>query len=280
MITHLTFRPAATAARRRGASVSAAASAAPQLRVMIAGPPAAGKGTQCAKIVDKVGERDEGQFESGSEFSLPDGARPFSPFSFSSQFGLVHISAGDLLRAEVAAGTPNGVTAKRHMDAGELVPNSVVVGMVTTRLAAPDAAAGWLLDGYPRSAEQADAIEAAGVRPDVFILVECPDDVLVERVTGRRLDPVTGAIYHVKFAPPPADPDVVARLVQRSDDTEDALRARLASHHANVAAVVGYYEDVLVTVDGTGLVDDVFATIDRALSAARDARVQAEAAAA
>ena len=163
------------------------------------------------------------------------------------------------------------------MDAGQLVPNDVVVDMVKSRLAAPDAAAGgWLLDGYPRSAEQADAIEAAGVRPDVFILVEAPDDVLVERVVGRRLDPVTGDIYHMTFNPPPAE--IVDRLTQRSDDTEDALRARLASHHANVAAVVSYYEDVLVTVDGTGKMDDVFASIEGALAGARDAAVEKAAA--
>lgn len=193
------------------------------------------------------------------------------------QFGLVHISAGDLLRAEVEAGTPEGVTAKKFMDAGSLVPNDVVVAMVKARLARPDAAErGWLLDGYPRSAEQADAIEAAGVRPDVFILVDVADDILVERVVGRRLDPVTGAIYHTTFNPPPAD--IVDRLTQRSDDTEDALRARLASHHANVAAVVGYYQDVLVPVNGEGSMDDVFAVIDSALLQARDAAVEAAAA--
>jgi adenylate kinase len=162
------------------------------------------------------------------------------------------------------------------MDAGSLVPNDVVVEMVTARLASPDAASGWLLDGYPRSAEQADAIEAAGVRPDVFVLVECPDDVLVERVVGRRLDPVTGDIYHMKFKPPPAD--IVGRLTQRSDDTEEALRARLASHHANVAAVLSYYEDVLVTVDGTGSMEEVFGVIDAALEGARGGKVEAAAA--
>jgi adenylate kinase len=162
------------------------------------------------------------------------------------------------------------------MDAGSLVPNDVVVEMVTARLASPDAASGWLLDGYPRSAEQADAIEAAGVRPDVFVLVECPDDVLVERVVGRRLDPVTGDIYHMKFKPPPAD--IAGRLTQRSDDTEEALRARLASHHANVAAVLSYYEDVLVTVDGTGSMEEVFGVIDAALEGARGGKVEAAAA--
>ena len=202
--------------------------------------------------------------------------RPTSPSTLP-QFGLVHISAGDLLRAEVEAGTPEGVTAKKFMDAGSLVPNDVVVAMVKARLARPDAAErGWLLDGYPRSAEQADAIEAAGVRPDVFILVDVADDILVERVVGRRLDPVTGVIYHTTFNPPP--PEIVSRLTQRSDDTEDALRARLASHHANVAAVVGYYKDVLVPVNGEGSMDDVFAVIEGALLQARDAAVEAAAA--
>lgn len=153
------------------------------------------------------------------------------------------------------------------MDAGELVPNEVVVDMVKGRLARDDATAdGWLLDGYPRSAEQAEAIAAAGVEPDLFLLVDVPDDDLVERVTGRRLDPVTGEIYHLKFRPPPAgDAEVAARLTQRSDDNEEALRARLATHHSNVAAVVGYYEDVMVKIDGKGSVDDVFATIEGAL---------------
>lgn len=202
------------------------------LRVMIAGPPAAGKGTQCARIVDR--------------------------------WGLVHISAGDLLRAEVAAGTPAGAKAKAFMDAGRLVPNEVVVDMVTARLAQPDAAArGWLLDGYPRSAEQADAIEAAGVRPDLFLLLDVPDDTLVARVTGRRTDPQTGEIYHLTFKPPP--PEVLPRLVQRSDDTEEALRARLETHHANVAAVVGYYTDELVTIDGSGSMDDVFRAVEAAV---------------
>ena len=183
------------------------------------------------------------------------------------QFGLVHISAGDLLRAEVAAGTPNGAEAKKHMDAGQLVPNSVVVEMVKSRLNQEDALTnGWLLDGYPRSAEQAEAIAAAGIEPDLFLLVDVPDDDLVERVTGRRLDPVTGEIYHLRFRPPPAgDAEVAARLTRRSDDTEEALRARLATHHSNVAAVVGYYEGVMVKVDGAGKVDDVFGTIDAAV---------------
>ena len=226
------------------AATPATASSGSPLRVMIAGPPAAGKGTQCAKIVDV--------------------------------WGLVHISAGDLLRAEVSAGTPAGARAKEFMDAGKLVPNEVVVDMVTARLAAPDAKErGWLLDGYPRSAEQADAIEAAGVRPDLFLLLNVPDDTLVARVTGRRTDPETGEIYHLTFKPPP--PAIVSRLVQRSDDTEEALRSRLETHHANVAAVVGYYKDVLVEVDGSGSMEEVFGQVEAAIE--NGAGVAAEAAA-
>ncbi len=195
-------------------------------------PAAAGKGTQCANIV-----RD---------------------------YNLVHISVGDLLRAEVAAGTEAGKRAKGFMDAGKLVPNEVVVDMVKNRLAEQDVVEnGWLLDGYPRSGEQAEAIEEAGIRPDCFLLINVPDSELVERVTGRRSDPETGEIYHLKFKPPPAD--VLGRLVQRSDDTEEMVVPRLKTYHDNVNAVVGYYEDVLVEIDGNRSMDDVYGSIKKAL---------------
>ncbi|EIE26817.1 adenylate kinase in complex with the inhibitor P1,P5-Bis(Adenosine-5'-)pentaphosphate [Coccomyxa subellipsoidea C-169] len=201
---------------------------------MIAGAPAAGKGTQCEKIVKK--------------------------------FGLVHISAGDLLRAEVSSGSEAGKKAESFMSQGYLVPNELVVEMVKNRLSQQDAQeSGWLLDGYPRSAEQAEAIQEAGIRPDVFILIDVSDDELVERVTGRRLDPETNTIYHMKFKPPPDA--IVHRLVQRSDDTEDKLRNRLATHHKNVEAVVGYYKDMLVEVNGQRSMDEVFAEIGGVLSA-------------
>ncbi|MCO5575012.1 hypothetical protein L7F22_028809 [Adiantum nelumboides] len=158
------------------------------LKVMISGVPASGKGTQCELIVK--------------------------------HHDLVHISAGDLLRAEVAAGTENGRRAKEYMTRGELVPNEIIVNMVKERLNQPDAQQkGWLLDGYPRSKSQADAIEAAGLRPDVFILLEVPDDVLIGRVVGRRLDPVTGKIYHLKYSPPETK-EIADRLTQRFDDTD------------------------------------------------------------
>lgn len=207
------------------------------LKAMIAGAPAAGKGTQCARIVE--------------------------------EFGMVHISAGDLLREEVARGTEAGKAAKECMDRGHLVPDEVVVQMVKNRLAAPDVQQrGWLLDGYPRSASQAEAIEKEGIRPDVFLLLDVPDGILVERVVGRRLDPDTGKIYHLKFNPPPAD--VVDRLQQRSDDTEDKVKSRLEVHHANVNAVLGYYQQELVEIDGQRSMDAVFSSVAQVLREAKE----------
>lgn len=217
------------------ASASGAPASTP-LHVAISGPPAAGKGTQCARIV--------------------------------SEFGLAHISAGDLLRAEVAAGTEAGKAASACMDAGELVPDEVVVDMVARRLAGEDAATrGWLLDGYPRSKSQADAIERRGIRPQLFLVLDVPDDLLVERVAGRRLDPVTGEIYHLVFRPPPAE--IVDRLQQRSDDTEEAIRNRLKTHRKHVDAVLGTYADITVRIDGSRSVDDVFADVKKAIENTR-----------
>lgn len=178
---------------------------------------------------------------------------------------LVHVSAGDLLRAEVAAGTENGKKAKEYMTKGELVPNDIIVNMVKERLSQPDAQRkGWLLDGYPRSQSQADAIEATGLRPDVFILLEVPDNVLIERVVGRRLDPVTGRIYHLKYSPPESQ-EIAERLTQRFDDTEYQAKLRLQTHSQNVDAVVATYNNVLKKVDGNRPKEEVFRTINDAL---------------
>ncbi|KAK3265850.1 hypothetical protein CYMTET_25496, partial [Cymbomonas tetramitiformis] len=144
------------------------------LKVIIAGAPASGKGTQCEKIVEK--------------------------------YNLVHISAGDLLRAAVAEGTDAGKTAKEFMDNGQLVPNEVVVTMVKDRLAQDDAqTTGFLLDGYPRSGDQAEALKEAGIDVELFILLNVPDELLVERVVGRRSDPETGKIYHMTYFPPESE---------------------------------------------------------------------------
>lgn len=202
------------------------------LRVMIAGAPAAGKGTQCEKIIQK--------------------------------YGLVHISVGDLLREEVKNGTPAGKKARDFMDKGVLVPDEVVVEMVKSRLNSSDVQQnGWLLDGYPRSASQAEAIEKEGIRPDIFLLIDVPTELLVERVVGRRLDPETGAIYHLKYKPPPAD--IKDRLIQRSDDTEEKCKTRLETHFSNVDSVIGYYRDCLCEIEGDHPMDAVFSSICKAL---------------
>jgi adenylate kinase len=155
------------------------------------------------------------------------------------------------------------------MDRGDLVPDDVVIGMVQSRLAQEDARTkGWLLDGYPRSAAQGAALAAAGVAPQAFLLLDVPDEVLIERVVGRRLDPDTGKIYHVQFAPPPPG-EVAARCVTRSDDTEEKARNRLGVFAANVEAVKGLYAGCLVAVDGNRDKEAVFADVEKAIEAAK-----------
>ncbi|KAK4413330.1 Adenylate kinase, chloroplastic [Sesamum alatum] len=204
------------------------------LRVMISGAPASGKGTQCELITKK--------------------------------YDLVHIAAGDLLRAEVAAGTENGKRAKEFMERGQLVPDEIVVMMVKERLSAQDSQEkGWFLDGYPRSVSQATALKTFGFDPDIFILLEVPEEILVERVVGRRLDPVTGKIYHLKYSPPETE-EIAARLTQRFDDTEEKVKLRLVTHNSNVESVLSMYEDVIVKVDGTLPKQEVFSKIDNILT--------------
>lgn len=211
------------------------ASAKPEhLKIMISGAPASGKGTQCELITKK--------------------------------YGLVHIAAGDLLRAEIASGSENGKRAKEYMEKGQLVPNEIVVMMVKDRLLQPDSQEnGWLLDGYPRSLSQATALKEFGFRPDLFIVLEVNEEILVERVVGRRLDPVTGKIYHLKYSPPETE-EVAARLTQRFDDTEEKVKLRLQTHHQNVEAVLSMYEDITFKVNGNVPKEDVFAQIDDALT--------------
>jgi adenylate kinase len=177
---------------------------------------------------------------------------------------VVHISTGDLLRAEVAASSPYGVAAKEHMDRGELVPDDIVIDMVKARLREEDARTqGWLLDGFPVTAAQAESLRAAGAEPQLFLVLEVPEEVLVQRVVGRRQDPHTGAIYHLTLAPPP--PEAADRLVTRSDDTEEMARTRLALHAANVGAVRDCYAAVLRQLDGNRSKDAVAAAIAAAI---------------
>ncbi|KAK6151647.1 hypothetical protein DH2020_014282 [Rehmannia glutinosa] len=138
-------------------------------------------------------------------------------------FGVVHISTGDILRAEVAAGTEIGNKAKEYMNSGRLVPDEIVTAMVTARLSLKDVKEkGWLLDGYPRSSAQAESLEKQNIRPDIYIMLDVPDDILVDRCVGRRLDPLTGKIYHIKNFPPENE-EIKARLVTRPDDTEEKI---------------------------------------------------------
>jgi len=201
--------------------------------VVIAGPPAAGKGTQCDKIKAK--------------------------------FGYVHLSTGDMLRENVKNGTELGKKAKSYMDAGALVPSELIVDIVKERLQQPDVQErGCLLDGFPRAPDQAQAMVDAGLKISKFLVIKVPDETLVERGCGRRLDPETGEIYHLKFKPPPAE--IVSRLVHRSDDQEEAIRARLKIYHEQVGGITPFFKEVVVEVDGTGKPDEVFTVIDKDLS--------------
>lgn len=140
-------------------------------------------------------------------------------------------------------------------------------GKVSDRLAEEDCAKnGWLLDGFPRTQAQAQALADAGVSADCFIFLDVPDDILVERVVGRRTDPETGDIYHMTFSPP-EDEEVLGRLVQRSDDTEEKVKVRLEQFHANVDAVKDSYTDIAVSVDGTQNPEEVSSTIADAIEA-------------
>ncbi|KAG7356842.1 adenylate kinase-domain containing protein [Nitzschia inconspicua] len=199
------------------------------VNIIIAGAPASGKGTQCEIIKEK--------------------------------FGVVHLSTGDMLRAAVAAGTEVGKKAKDFMDSGKLVPDEVIIGIVKDRLMEEDCQKmGWLLDGFPRTQAQAKALEEAGVSADCFLFLDVPDEVLVERVVGRRTDPVTGKIYHMTFSPP-EDEEIASRLEQRSDDTEEKVKVRLEQFHTNVDAVKDSYTEIMVAIDGNQHPSVVSATI-------------------
>lgn len=204
------------------------------LKIMISGAPASGKGTQCQLITQK--------------------------------YGLVHVSAGDLLRAEIVSGSENGRLAKEYMEKGQLVPVEIVGMMVKDRLSQTDSEQnGWLLDGYPRSSSQATALKGFGFHPDLFILLEVPEDILVERVVGRRLDPLTGKIYHLEYSPPETQ-EIAARLTQRFDDTEDKVKLRLKTHNKNVSDVLSMYDDITIKIKGNRPKEEVFTQIDTALS--------------
>jgi len=209
------------------------------MRMILVGPPGAGKGTQAARLVDS--------------YSIP------------------HISTGDMFRAAVKAGTELGKRADEFMQRGELVPDSLVIDLVLERLQQPDCAKGFMLDGFPRTTPQAQALDEALAKADIqldaVVLIEVPDELIENRVVHRRQDPQTGKIYHLEHNPP-RDEAVKARLVQRKDDTAEACRERLAKYHAQTAPIVPFYEDkgLLVRIDGVGTPDEVEVRIKAALA--------------
>ncbi len=209
------------------------------MRMILVGPPGAGKGTQAARLVDT--------------------------------YKITHISSGDMLRAAVKEGTKLGQEADGYMKAGKLVPDDVVIGMILERIAKSDCANGFMLDGFPRTRPQAEALDQAmakaGVKLDAVVLIEVPDALLEERAVGRRSDPETGAIYHLKYNPPP--PDVAGRLVHRKDDTVEAVTTRIQKYHSETAPIVPFYEakNILKRVDGVGSPDEITQRIKTTLSA-------------
>jgi adenylate kinase len=217
------------------------------LNLILLGPPGAGKGTQAERLRD--------------------------------DFGLPHISTGDILRAQVADETELGMEAQRYMDAGELVPDEVIVGMITQRIADVDASDGFLLDGFPRNDAQADALSEAleGLerRLTAALLIEVPDDDLVRRLAGRRVCVKNPShIYHVDFDPPKHD-EVCdqdgARLIQRDDDKEDVIRRRLEVYHSQTEPLIAYYDRaaLLRRFDGRRTPDEVHAHIRATIATLR-----------
>lgn len=209
------------------------------MRMILVGPPGAGKGTQAARLLERL--------------QIP------------------HISTGDMLRAAVKAGTALGKEADTYMKAGDLVPDRVVIGMVLERMQDQDTQKGFMLDGFPRTAPQAQALDEAlnkaNLTLDAVVLIEVPDELIVERITGRRMDPETGDIYHTKFQPAPAN--IQNRLIQRKDDTEEAVKARLSKYHKETEPIIPFYEEknLLLRVDGVGTPDEVTERLLRAMDA-------------
>ena len=213
------------------------------MKVLLLGAPGAGKGTQ-AQFITR-------------------------------EFGIPQISTGDMLRAAIKAGTPLGLEAKKIMDAGGLVRDDIIIGMVKERIAQPDCAHGFLFDGFPRTLAQAEAMVAAGVDLDAVVEIDVPDAAIVERMSGRRVHLPSGRTYHVKYNPPKVagkDDETGEDLVQRDDDKEETVKKRLAVYHEQTEVLVDFYSKLTgehaprdIKVDGTQPVETVKENVITAL---------------
>ena len=215
------------------------------MRIILLGAPGAGKGTQAQFLMGK--------------------------------YGIPQISTGDMLRAAIKAGTELGLEAKRVMDEGKLVSDEIIIGLVKERIAQDDCKDGFLLDGFPRTIPQADAMKEAGVTVDHCIEFDVPDDVIVERMGGRRVHPASGRVYHVVYNPPKVegkDNETGDDLIVRDDDKEETVRKRLEVYHDQTAPLVDFYQKIAAEgvastkygrVEGVGSVEDITASVLKTL---------------
>jgi adenylate kinase len=215
------------------------------MRLILLGAPGAGKGTQAQFIIEK--------------------------------FGIPQISTGDMLRAAVKAQTTLGLAAKAVMDAGGLVSDDIIIGLVKDRIEAPDCAGGFLFDGFPRTIPQAEAMVSAGVDIDHVVEIAVDDEEIVQRLSGRRVHPASGRVYHVLYNPPQregVDDETGEALVQRDDDKEDTVRKRLEVYQQQTRPLVNFYRSMsgprapaCHRVEGVGSVEDIRAKVFAALGA-------------
>ena len=211
------------------------------MKIVLLGPPGAGKGTQAKSISNR--------------YSIP------------------HISTGDIFRKNISENTPLGIEAKSYMDNGQLVPDEVTINMVKDRLQQDDCKKGYLLDGFPRTVSQAEALQGflkeRNQRLDTALCIEVPREFILERMTGRRVCPSCGASYHIKFNPP-ADGKCElcgSDVVQRKDDTAETVRERLDVYERETQPLIDFYKniDLLSVVDGTQAINEVFGSICKLL---------------
>jgi adenylate kinase len=211
------------------------------VKIILLGPPGAGKGTQAKSISNK--------------YSIP------------------HISTGDIFRKNISENTPLGIEAKSYMDNGQLVPDEVTINMVKDRLQQEDCKQGYLLDGFPRTVSQAEALQdfldSRNESLDTALLIEVPRDFILERMTGRRVCPSCGASYHIKFNPAANGKCELcgSDVVQRKDDTEETVKERLDVYEKQTQPLIDFYKDknLLSTVDGTQAINKVFESICKVL---------------